>query len=167
MLGRNTKKRRGTNFVPRRLSSQGLGLGQLWGDTGALVLRQDVDAALVAFRTGPFLIQEGVYDFQCLLLGVHAATNADELGIVVLAGKAGGLGGPGQCTPGSLDLIGCNLLAIAGAAKHNAQGTRIIDGALCRFDAKGRVVILGIVGMGAAVNDFVCLLYTSPSPRDS
>jgi len=93
-----------------------------------------------------------------LLLGVHAATDADELGIVVLAGKAGGLCGPRQCAASTLDLIGGNLLAVAGAAQHDAQGAWVIDGALCRFDAKCRVIILGIVGMGAAVNDFVALL---------
>lgn len=135
-----------------------LGLRKLRGDAGALVLGEDVDAALVALGAGPFLIEESVDDGECLFLGVHAATDANELSVVVLACKAGGLRGPREGTTSTLHLVRSDLLAVAGATEHDAERTRIVDGALGGVDAVCRVVILGIISVGTTVNNFVALV---------
>ena len=130
-------------------------LGQGGGDAGLLVLGEDVDAALVALFLAPRLGDEGVDDGQRLLFGVHAAAEADELGVVVLAGQAGGLRGPGQGAARTLDLVRRDLLTIAGTAEDDAERARVVDGAGGGLDAEGRVVVLGVVGVGASVDHLV------------
>ena len=112
----------------------------------------------MALGTGPFLVQESVNDGESLSLRVHAPADADELSVVVLACEAGSLLGPSQGTARTLDLVGGDLLTVAGAAEDYAQRARIINSALCRLDAECRVIILGIVFVGTAVDDLVSLL---------
>jgi hypothetical protein len=52
---------------------------------------------------------------------VHATTEADQLSVVVLAGKLRGLDVPCQRTSRSLDLVRGDLLAVATAAQDDAQ----------------------------------------------
>src|SRR5262245_12238110 len=84
-------------------------------DARLLVLREDVDAALVTLFTRPRSREEGVDDGKRLLGGVHTAADADQLRIVVLAGQPGRLQAPGQCTPRTRHLVRGYLLAIATA----------------------------------------------------
>src|SRR5699024_9387357 len=104
-----------------------LGLWEGRSLAGLLVLSEDVDATLVALRLAPLLCDEGVDDGQRLLLGVHATTQADQLGIVVLAGELRGLHGPGQCAACARHLVRGDLLAVAGTTQDDAQGALVSD----------------------------------------
>lgn len=119
---------------------------------GALEFGEDVDAALVAFGLAPGLLKESVDDAERLLRRVHPAAQADELCIVVLPGQARGFRRPREGAPGTLDLIGSDLLAIARTTKHNTQGTWIGNHPRGRLDAERRVVVVGVVGVRAAVH---------------
>src|SRR5690606_6897991 len=132
--------------------------GHLGGLAGLLVFGEDVDATLVARLLRPRGGEERVDDGQRLLGGVHAAADADELGIVVLAGQLGGLDAPGEGTSGAGHLVGGDLLAVAGTAEDQAEAARIGDGAASGLDAEGRVVVLGVVFQRAAVHDIVARL---------
>ena len=81
--------------------------------------------ALVPLGTRPLLVEERVDDRQCLFRGVHAATDADQLGVVVLPRQLSDLHVPCECTACALDLVRGDLLAVAGAAEHDAQRARI------------------------------------------
>jgi hypothetical protein len=61
---------------------------------------------------------------------VHAATNADHLCVVVLAGQCGGLDAPPQRAPYAWHLVGGDLLTITRTAEHDAEAARVGDGAL-------------------------------------
>ena len=112
----------------------------------------------MAISCGPLLLEEGIHDGQRFFFRVHAAADADQLSVVVLASQAGGFWGPGQCATRALYLVGCNLLTVAGAAEHDAQGTGIVDGTQCRLNAKSWVIILSVVNVCATIDDVVALL---------
>ena len=83
------------------------------------------------------------------------AADADQLGVVVLAGQRRGLHAPRQRAPGAGHLVGRDLFAVAGSADDDAEALGVCDGPLGRRDAEGRVVVLGVVGEGAAVDRLV------------
>ena len=132
-----------------------LGAWHGWRDVRLLVLGEDVDAALVARRLRPRGGQERVDEGQCLVDGVHPAADADQLGVVVLAGQRRRLDAPRQGAARAGHLVGGDLLAVAGAADDDAEAVRVGDGPLRRRDAERRVVVLGVVGEGAAVDRLV------------
>src|SRR5690606_15581199 len=76
-------------------------LRNLGGDAGALVLGEDVDATLMALLVRPRGGQERVDDGEGLLGGVHAAADADQLCVVVLACELCGLDAPGERAAGA------------------------------------------------------------------
>ena len=109
----------------------------------------------MARRLRPRGGQESVDNGEHLGLGVHAATNADHLCVVVLAGQCGGLDAPPQRAPYAWHLVGGDLLTITRTAEHDAEAARIGDGALRGGDAERRVVIVGVVGESPTVDRLV------------
>ena len=105
----------------------------------------------------PRLSNKRINNRERLFLGVHAPADADELRVVVLAGQFRGLFRPRQRTTSTLDLIRSNLLTITRTTKHNAQRTRIRNNSLRCGDAKRRVVIRGVILVGAAVSHLMTL----------
>ena len=105
----------------------------------------------------PRLSNKRINNRERLFLGVHAPTNANQLSIIVLTRQLRGLNRPRQRTTSTLDLIRRNLLTIARTTKHNAQRTRIRNNSLRCGDAKRRVVIRGVVLVGAAVSHLMTL----------
>ena len=87
--------------------------------------------------------------------GVHAAADADHLRVVVLAGQRRGLDAPRQRAAHAGHLVRGDLLAVARAADHDAEAVRVGDGLLRGRDAERRVVVLGVVGVGPAVDRLV------------
>ena len=87
--------------------------------------------------------------------GVHAAADAHHLRVVVLAGQRRGLGAPRQSAAHAGHLVRGDLLAVARAADHDAEALGIGDGLHRGGDAERRVVVLGVVGVGAAVDRLV------------
>ena len=74
------------------------------------------------------------------------APMADDLGVVVLAAQLRGLDAPGQRAPDARDLVRRDLLAVAGAADHDAEAAGVVEDGLRRGDAVRRVVVGGVVG---------------------
>src|SRR5699024_11217238 len=66
----------------------------------------------------------GVDDLECLLGGVHASTEADQVRVVVFTCQAGGLHGPGQCAACALDLVRGDLLTVAGSTQIGRASCR-------------------------------------------
>jgi hypothetical protein len=86
---------------------------------------------------------------------VHARAHGDDVGVVVLAAEGGGLLAPGEGGAYALDLVGGDLLAVAGTADDDAEGVGVGGGAFGGAEAEGRVVVLGVVDVGAAVDGVV------------
>ncbi len=105
----------------------------------------------------PRLSNKRINDRERLLLRMHTATNANQLSIIVLTRQLRRLNRPRQRTTSTLDLIRRNLLTIARTTKHNAQRTRIRNNSLRCGDAKRRVVIRGVVLVGATVRHLMTL----------
>lgn len=118
----------------------------------ALVGSQDVDAPLVPFGLRPRRAQERVDNRERFGGGVHPAADADQLGVVVLPGQLRGLGAPRQRTARPGHLVGRDLLAIAGPTDHDPQALGVGHRAGRRRDAERRVVVLGVVAEGPAVD---------------
>ncbi len=128
--------------------------GQL---AGGLVGREHVDPAGVARLVGVRGGQEGGDEVGRLLLGVHAGADGDNVGVVVLAAEGGGLLAPGEGAADALDLVGGDLLAVAGAADDDAERVGVGGGPLGRPQAERRVVVGGVVDVGAAVHRVVAV----------
>ncbi|GAA3686666.1 hypothetical protein GCM10023081_24970 [Arthrobacter ginkgonis] len=79
----------------------------------------------------------------------------------MLAGQACGVQVPGQRGADALDLVGGDLFAVAGTAEHDAErlgaGGLVGDDGERGTDAERRVVVLGVVGGGAVVDDLVAV----------
>ncbi len=120
-----------------------------------LVRRQHVDAADVADVLRERGRQEGLHELRRLVLRVHAGAHRDHVGVVVLAAQRRGLLAPGQRRAHALHLVRRDLLAVAGAADDDAEGVRVGRRALCGAEAEGRVVVEGVVDVGAAVHGVV------------
>lgn len=125
-----------------------------WG-AGALVLGEDVDPSLMTFFAGPSRGDESIHDRQGLFSAVHTAADADQLSVVVLPGQLGGLHAPGECTPGTGNLVRSDLLAVATAAEDNAQTPLVCDGAAGGLHAERRVIVDGVVFVRPAVDHLV------------
>src|SRR5699024_2249238 len=109
----------GGRYAPRA-SVGGLGGGGPVA-AGALVEADEVDPALVALLARERLGEEQVDQRLELLLGVLAGADGDDVGIVVLAGQAGRVLVPDQGGAHPGDLVRRDLLAVAGAADHDAE----------------------------------------------
>ncbi len=127
-------------------------------DVRLFVLGQDVDTTLVPFGFRPLRIQERVDDLQRLGHRVHPAADPDQLGVVVLTGQRRGLHAPRQRTARAGHLVRGDLLAVARAAEHDAETLVVADGLQRGRDAERRIVVLGVVGVGAAVDGLVPVL---------
>ena len=68
-----------------------------------------------------------------------------------------GLDAPRQRAAGAGHLVRGDLLAVARAAEHDAEAARVGDGLQRGGDAERRVVVLGVVGVGAAVDRLVAV----------
>jgi hypothetical protein len=113
----------------------------------------------VALVAGEGLREERPDDRQRLLLGVLAAADRHDLGVVVLAREPGGVQVPGQGGADALDLVRGDLLAVARPAQDDPEGVepRVPvrpDGARCA-DAERGVVVEGVVLGGAVVDEVV------------
>src|SRR5699024_9251137 len=75
----------------------------------------------------------------------------------VLTGQARGVLVPHQGRADAAHLVGGDLLAVAGAADHHAQGSGVADHGLADVGAEGRVVVEGVVLVSAVVGDLVPL----------
>src|SRR5699024_7406278 len=60
-----------------------------------------------------------------------------------------------QGAAGARHLVGGDLLAVAGAAQHDAEAAGIGDHLAGGVDTEGRVVVFRVVGVGAAVDHLV------------
>ncbi|AGL27916.1 hypothetical protein J113_17125 [Mycobacterium tuberculosis CAS/NITR204] len=121
---------------------------------GPFVLGENVDTPLVALRFRPRRGDEGVDYRQCLGHRVHAAADADQLGVVVLASQRRGLTIQASAQL-ARDLVGGDLLPVARSAQHDAQAARIGDSARRCGNAECRVVVVGVVAQRAAVDRLV------------
>src|SRR2546423_637199 len=120
-----------------------------------LVLAHHVDATDVPLLVGESRRDEGLDELRRLVLRVHARADADDVRVVVLAAQAGGFLAPGQGGADAVDFVGGDRLAVAGAADDDAQGVGVGGHLAGGQHHVGRVVVLGVVGVGAAVDGFV------------
>src|SRR5699024_686126 len=146
----------GGRYAPRA-SVGGRGGGGLVA-AGALVQADEVDPALVALLARERLGEEQVDQRLELLLGVLARADGDDVGVVVLTGQAGRVLVPHQGGPHAGDLVRRDLLAVAGAADHDAERAGVRDHGLADVRAERRIVVQGVVLVGAVVGDLVPLL---------
>src|SRR5690606_25167884 len=79
----------------------------------------------------------------------------DDVRVVVLAPEARGLEVPRERGAHARDLVRRDLLAVAGAADDDAERARLRGDRLARGEAERRVVVLGVVRVGAVVHDVV------------
>jgi 2-phosphosulfolactate phosphatase len=79
----------------------------------------------------------------------------------VLAGELGGVGVPRERGAGTLHLVRGDLLAVARAADDDAEAAGIRHDPLGGVGAERDVVVLGVVFVGADVDDLVTLLLES------
>ncbi|BFO21544.1 hypothetical protein SHKM778_79320 [Streptomyces sp. KM77-8] len=86
---------------------------------------------------------------------MHAGAQRDHVGVVVRAAEGGRLLAPREGRPYALDLVGGDLLPVAGAADHDAEGALVRGGPLGGTQTEGRVVVLGVVEVRAAVDGLV------------
>src|SRR5690606_2797669 len=131
------------------------GLRQRRELAGPLVVGEHADAPAVPLLAAVGRAEEELDEADRLLRAVHAGTDADHVGVVVLAGQDRGVLAPGQRGPDALDLVGGDLLAVAGAADHHAQGARVGGDALGGAQHEGRVVVDGVVDGRPGVHDLV------------
>src|SRR5690606_784141 len=122
---------------------------------GGLVAGDEVDAALVALLAGERLGEEQVDERLELLLGVLARTHGDDVRVVVLTGQARSVLVPHERGTDPADLVRGDLLTVAGAADHDAERAGLGDDRLTHVGAEGRVVVDGVVLVGAVVGDLV------------
>src|SRR5699024_4562024 len=124
---------------------------------GLLVLGDEIDATLMAILAREWLGEEDVDQLLQFLLGVLTGADGDHVGVVVLTGQARGVLVPHQGRADAAHLVGGDLLAVAGAADHHAQGSGVADHGLADVGAEGRVVVEGVVLVSAVVGDLVPL----------
>src|SRR5699024_725091 len=129
----------GGRYAPRA-SGGGLRGGRLVA-AGALVEADAVDPTLVARLARERLGEEQVDQRLELLLRVLARAAGDDGAIVVLAGQAGRDLVPHQGGPHAGDLVCRDLLAVAGAADHDAERAGVRDHGLADVRAERRVVV--------------------------
>src|SRR6476620_6682632 len=99
--------------------------------------------------------QEDLDEAHRVLDWMVSPADTDDLRIVVLARKSGGLVVPSEGGAGAPYRVRSHLLAVARAADHDAEAARIADRASCRLDTERRVVVLRVVGERPAVHDVV------------
>jgi len=124
----------------------------------ALVIGELRDATHVALVPAEGLGEESIDDGQARPQVMHATTQCDDVGVVVLAGKSGGLDRPGQGGAHPVNLVGGDLLPVATAPEDDAQAPGVGHDRLPAGQAEGGVVVLRVVGVGSVVNDDVPLL---------
>ena len=124
----------------------------------ALVVGELRDATHVALVPAEGLGEESIDDGQARPQVMHATTQCDDVGVVVLAGKSGGLDRPGQGGSHPVNLVGGDLLPVATTPENNAQAPGVGHDGLPAGQTEGRVVIIRIVGVGSVVDDVVPLL---------
>jgi hypothetical protein len=78
-------------------------------------------ARVTAERRG----QEGLDHCLGLVQRVHPCSDGQNLGIVVRPCQLGGLDVVGQRRPDASDLVRGHLLAVAGAAQHDAERAKV------------------------------------------
>jgi hypothetical protein len=85
-----------------------------------------------------------------------------DIGVVVLTRENSGVYAPDQSGPDAWNLVGCNLLTIARAPKHNSQGFDasglVRHDAARGCDAEAGVVIHRVEFDGSVVDHFVALV---------
>src|SRR4051812_15144854 len=91
----------------------------------------------------------------CAGSAVQARAGADrhDVRVVVLAGELRGLDVPGQGGPHAGDLVGGDLLAVARAADHHAEGGGVGDHPGARMETEDRVVVVRVVLRRSDVHD--------------
>ena len=109
-----------------------------------------VDAPLMALGMGKFRIQPHVNDLQRQHLARHGCAEGHHVGIVVLAGEAGGHGVIEQRTADALDLVGRDGHADAGRAADDAAVTFAAGDGL-RRRARKVGIVTAVLGVAAEV----------------
>ena len=102
---------------------------------------------------------KGIDELKTEFLGMHAATNRDDIGIVMFAGKLGSIDTPDQRCANAINFIRSDLFAVAGATENNSEGARVVCHTLCCWNSEDRVIIEWIKGVWAVVDDFVASLF--------
>ena len=102
--------------------------------------------------------EEGVNNGQPPAQIVHAPTQGDDVGVVVLPGESGGLDRPGQGRAHPVDLVGGDLLAVTASPEHDAEASGVGHHGLSAGQAERGVVVTRVVGVGSVVDDVVALL---------
>ncbi|EGJ77386.1 putative ribose-5-phosphate isomerase B [Streptomyces sp. Tu6071] len=127
-------------------------------DAALLVRREHLDAPGVARLLGVRGAEEDLDEGGGLVGRVHPGADRDDVGVVVLAAELRRLDAPGEGAAHALDLVRRDLLAVAAAADDDAEGLGVGRGALGGAEAERRVVVLGVVEVGAAVDGLVAVL---------
>jgi hypothetical protein len=110
-------------------------------------------------------LDEGQREADGLVDAVLAGTKAKDVGVVVLAGERRRLGRPGQRGPDAGDLIRGDLLAVPGAADHDAEAAGVADNTLRRAQHVHGVVVIGVIAVRAAVDGLVARLFQRGDQR--
>ena len=90
---------------------------------------------------------------------VLPGADGDDVRVIVFAREAGDVQIPDERRPGADDIVRGDLLSIAGATEDDSERhdtARLIgDDGECRGYAEARIVVEGVVGGGAVINDLV------------
>jgi hypothetical protein len=89
---------------------------------------------------------------------VHPTADRDHVGVVVLTRQGCRLGAPHQRCTNAVDLVGRDLLAVAGAADHHTETARVGNHCSRGPEAEDRVVVDGVVNERAVIDGFVAVL---------
>lgn len=122
-----------------------------------LVGRELVDASLVSLIAGERLGKERVHQFHGLFKRVLTPSDSDYVGVVVLACQLCGVDAPRKRRSHAGRLVGRDLLAVSGAADHDAQGAGLRNNGLAGLNAKRRIVVKGVVDERTVVDHIVTL----------
>ena len=120
----------------------------------------------MALLAGERCGQENLDEAGHLFHGVHAPTDRDHVGIVVFAGQHCSLLGPHQGRADAGDLVGRDLLPVAGAADHDSEAGLTLGPALrligchafCSAQAEDRVVVDRVVDERAVIDGLVAVV---------
>ena len=98
---------------------------------------------------------EDLRELDRVLGRVHPGAEAEHVRVVVLTGELGGLRRPGEGGADARHLVGGDLLAVARTADHDPEAARIADDTLGGAQHVHRIVVVRVVGGGAAVHGLV------------
>ena len=127
------------------------------GSACVLVGGKLVNAPLMTLVTAEGLGKERVSEGHGLLNAVLTAPDRNDVGIVVLAGQLGRVEVPSERSTHPGNLVGSDLLTVAGPTDDDSEGARISADCFTSCETERGVVVESVIGVGSMINYFMPL----------